>query len=214
MQLSPLKVFLHLNNVNILCVSETWLKSDIEDCEILIDGYDFCRVDRKNIEHDKGGGLICYVKNGIVYKEVSSFYVDDIEALWIEVNLPHTKPVLLGTVYRPPDENVEYLNKLDSMFQHSTSQYEDVIILGDFNLDICKRANCTKVNNIAKHSNLTQLIKNPTRITDISNTILDLIFVTNPDKVFSSGVHSLGLSDHSLIYLIFVPPLWKIPKVI
>ena len=90
-----------------------------------------------------------------------SFNVDDIEALWIEVNLPHTKPILLGTVYRPPDENVEYLNKLDSMFQHSTSQYEDVIILGDFNLDICKRANCTKVNNIAKHSNLTQLIKNP-----------------------------------------------------
>ena len=46
------------------------------------------------------------------------------------------------------------------------------------------------------------VIKDHTRITDISNTILDLIFVTNPDKVFSSGVHSLGLSDHSLIYLI------------
>ena len=57
-----LKVFLHLNNVIILCVSETWLDSDIEDCEILIDGYDFCRVDRKSTEHDKGGGLICYVK--------------------------------------------------------------------------------------------------------------------------------------------------------
>ena len=142
-----------------------------------------------------------YVMNGIVYKEVSSFDVD-IEALWIEVNLPHTKTILLGTVYRPPNENAEYLSKLDYMFQHSTSQYEDVIVLRDFNLDLCKRANCTKINNIAKHSNLTQLIKNHTRITDTSSTILDLIFVTNSDKVFSSGVHSLGLSDHSLIYLI------------
>ena len=48
----------------------------------------------------KGGGIICYVKNGIVYKDISSFNVDDIKALWIEVNLPQTKPILLGTVIK------------------------------------------------------------------------------------------------------------------
>ncbi len=30
---------------------------------------------------------------------------------------------------------------------------------------------------------------------------IDLAFVTKPDKCFSSGVHSLGLSDHNLIYI-------------
>ena len=48
-----LKVFLHLNNDDILCVSETLLDSDIDDCEILIDGYNFCRVDTKSMEHYK-----------------------------------------------------------------------------------------------------------------------------------------------------------------
>ncbi len=35
----------------------------------------------------------------------------------------------------------------------------------------------------------------------LQKTILDLAFVTKPDKCFSSPVHSLGLSDHNLIYI-------------
>lgn len=201
-KIDHLRVFLYQNSVDILCLSETWLNSDINDSEILIEGYDFCRIDRKLMEHDRGGGLICYIKNCIVYKEVSNFNADNVESLWVEVKLPHSKPFLVGTVYRPPDANADYLSTLDSMFQHYTALYDDVIILGDFNLDLCKRLNCTKINNISKHSNLTQLIKDCTRITDTSSTLLDLIFVTNLEKCFSSGVHALGLSDHSLIYLV------------
>ena len=70
------------------------------------------------------------------------------------------------------------------MFQHSTSQYEDLLYLVILILIFEEGQNCTKVNNIVKHSNLTQLIKNHTRITDTSNTTLDLIFVTNPGKSF------------------------------
>ena len=49
---------------------------------------------------------------------------------------------------------------------------------------------------------MKQLIKDFTRITETSKTIIDLAFVSKPDKIYSSGVHSLGLSDHNLIYLI------------
>ena len=49
---------------------------------------------------------------------------------------------------------------------------------------------------------MKQLIKDYTIITEFTKTKLDLAFVSKPDKVSSSGVHSLGLSDHSLIYLI------------
>ena len=77
--------------------------------------------------------------------------------------------------------------------------YDDVIILGDFNLDLKKRVNSGKINKIAKQNNLHQLIKDNTRITNVSHSILDLIFITKPDKMSVSGVHSLG---HSLIYLI------------
>ena len=54
------------------------------------------------------------------------------------LNLPHTKPILVGTVYRPPSVHTDYLCKLDSIFQDITTLYDDVIILGDFNLDLKK----------------------------------------------------------------------------
>ena len=50
--------------------------------------------------------------------------------------------------------------------------------------------------------NLSQIISQPTRITNTSKTLLDLCFTNYSDKVRLSGTHSLGKSDHSLIYLI------------
>ena len=85
------------------------------------------------------GGTLCYIKDRIVFKENSYLFDDNVEALWVEINLPNTKPILLGTVYRPPDSRATYLDKLDLVFQKCTSIYDDVIIVGDFNLDLCKK---------------------------------------------------------------------------
>ena len=87
-----------------------------------------------------------------------------------------------------------------------------MIIVGDFNLDISKANNSRKINNFAKNSDLHQLIKNYTRITDKSRTIIDLAFVSRPETITSSGVHSLGLSDHSLIYVVRKCKQIKIPS--
>ena len=46
--------------------------------------------------------------------------------------------------------------------------------MGDFNIDISKSCNFRKINTIAKHSNLNQLIKDYTRVTDKTKTIIDL----------------------------------------
>ena len=171
-----------------------------DDSVITIEGFKFCRLDRTTgMEH---GGILCYVRDGIVFTEKSDLYNDNVEALWIEINLPQTKPLLLGTVYRAPDSKAEYIDKLDFLFQNCTSLYDDVVIVGDFNLDLCKTSNNTKVNKLASHCNMKQLINDYTRITETSKTILDLAFVTNPNRVSDSGVRSCGLSDHSLIYLV------------
>lgn len=50
--------------------------------------------------------------------------------------------------------------------------------------------------------NLTQLITEPTRVTEPSSSQLDLIFVSHPDRIIKSGVLS---SDHPIIFCI-----WKI----
>lgn len=105
-------------------------------------------------------------------------------------------------MYRKPSSKAEYLAKIDFMFQNIAAIYNEVIIVGDFNLDISKTNFKNKINNLSKNSNLTQLINTPTRVTQNTKSILDLAFVSHPDMINNHGVHNLGLSDHSLIYLV------------
>ena len=143
------------------------------------------------------GGLICHIKDGVAFNPNKHFLDSDIEAMWIEINLPKTKPILIGTVYRPPSSHVDYVDKLDTIFHECNSTYDDVYILGDFNLDVAKTSECKRVNILARNSQMTQIIKDYTIIiTNVSKSKIDLIFVSRAELVVSSGVHSLGLSDH------------------
>ncbi|EDO35509.1 predicted protein [Nematostella vectensis] len=46
----------------------------------------------------------------------------------------------------------------------------------------------------------TQLIKEATRITENTATLLDVIYTNHPDRIACSGVSHVGISDHSLVY--------------
>ena len=59
-----------------------------------------------------------------------------------------------------------------------------------------------KLQEIMELYQLTQLIDSPTRITNSSQSLLDVFITSTPEKIISSGVVHLGISDHSLIYAI------------
>ena len=91
---------------------------------------------------------------------------------------------------------------LSATLQNAVANYNEVITVGDFNLNIFKSNYSKKVKSLAKNSNFTQLITEATRITPESRSCLDLAFVTHPDMIIAHGVHHLGLSDHSLIFVV------------
>ena len=45
-----------------------------------------------------------------------------------------------------------------------------------------------------------QLTNEPTRVTDTTSTLIDLIYTNYPDKVVCSGVCHVSIDDHSLIF--------------
>ena len=47
---------------------------------------------------------------------------------------------------------------------------------------------------------LHQLINEPTRVTDTTSTLIDLIYTNYPDKVVCSGICHVSISDHSVIF--------------
>ena len=62
--------------------------------------------------------------------------------------------------------------------------------------------NSVNLTNILDIFGLSQLITEPTRITDNSQSLIDMCITNCPQKVPTSGVLHLGISDHSLVYMI------------
>ncbi len=59
-----------------------------------------------------------------------------------------------------------------------------------------------KLQEIMELYQLTQIIDYPTRITESTKSLLDVCITSSTEKIISSGVIHLGISDHSLIYAI------------
>ena len=47
--------------------------------------------------------VACYIRNDINYN-VKSYFPKDIENIFFELLLPNTKPIVVGTIYCPPNE--------------------------------------------------------------------------------------------------------------
>ena len=82
----------------------------------------------------------------------------------------------------------------------------DLIILGDMNVDFllkpaygCKQ-NMQILHNFMRSLDLSRIITALTRITEQSKSLIDVILVNNQHRIVDSGVVSLSISDHSLIY--------------
>lgn len=87
---------------------------------------------------------------------------------------------------------------------NSLERHNEMIILGDFNRNWLDRSSSID-RNLISSVNLTQLIKEPTRVDYRSSSLLDWILVTHPERIVKSGVMSDCLSDHSVIFCV-----WKI----
>ena len=94
-------------------------------------------------------------------------------------------------------------DRVDGQFDDGESENVEYWLLGDLNCNLGAPILDHKsktLSGIADLYNPEQLIEEPTRITESTYTMIDLIFTSTPDNVASSGVSHVGISDHSLIY--------------
>ena len=68
-----------------------------------------------------------------------------------------------------------------------------------------------KLQRFANAHNFFQLICTPTRVTEISKSIIDLLFVNNCNRITTSGVISTSISDHNLIFCLVKSGVPKAP---
>ena len=197
--ISEVAFLLQHSRLDILAITETHLSESIDDNEVLIDGYCIKRLDRKS---RKGGGVAFLYRNNLDIRDVPKYHDDNLEALWIELVL-YSQRLLLGCIYRPPDCNIFYDN-FRIIIEKVWLKRKNVIITGDFNSDLLSdNGNSRKLIQLLNSFNYKNMIKKPTRTTENTNTLLDLLIVSNSSKIHASGVIDYAIADHKFIYAIY-----------
>lgn len=181
-------------------LSETKTNKDLPTAKLEVEGYTYIREDRKNGE---GRGVGLYIKDGIDFVRRDDLENSDMESIWVEINLTNTKPILLGNFYRPPDSS-EYLPKnfnavLANVLEKIDKSNHETIIMGDMNVNYLSKNEHSNIKNIFSDNGFKQIIDKPTRITDNTTTLIDLIQVNYKERICYKTVIPTGLSDHDLI---------------
>ena len=199
--IEELRVLLADLSIDVLAINETKLDSTVNDNEVYIPGYEIIRRDRY-LKGRSGGGVCLYVRSTINYS-IRSDLSTELETVTIEIRKPRSKPFVVSTWYRPPNSLVDIFRFFEAFIGELDSENMEYWVLGDLNCNINahKPDNDTKsLLNIANVYGVHQLISEPTRITDKSSSLIDVIFTNCPERVVCSGVSHIGISDHSLVY--------------
>ena len=90
--------------MDIFCIDETKLTSEIPTSRFHIDGYQYppIRRDRENVTSDNsfGGGKLVYIKDGLICKRVENFETPTAETICIKLLLKSQKWFIMFG-YRP-----------------------------------------------------------------------------------------------------------------
>ena len=77
---------------------------------------------------------------------------------------------------------------------------KDMYILGDLNCDLLNPASYI-LQDFCSAFSLTQIIRKPTRVTENSATLIDVILASNTNMVLNANVMPCSISDHDLVYV-------------
>ena len=198
------------SELNMLCLTETWLNNSIDDLELSIPGYTLHRLDRGNgVSCKGGGGLIMYTNSKYDFQSIDSWSVgnEDIEIMWARLNLKLTRPTFIANIYRPPSGSVSrFIDILEQKLLDISVDIEgeyDLLLMGDMNLNINSRTDSSvkAYKDFLKRSQLFSLNSLPTRITNTTRTNLDHILTNRRDLYWNSNTIDPGLSDHQMVYV-------------
>lgn len=110
----------------------------IVDDEFKIPGYTFARKDRTQSSKASGGGVMFYVRDNIPFTARPDLAADKDEALWIEILRPKCKPLLIASIYRPPEweyNEVDFVGSIDDSLCKVNAEHYNIVSLGDFNIN-------------------------------------------------------------------------------
>jgi len=204
-KLDEIKHTVFSQNIDILCLNETFLDNTITDHEMGINGYTSLRKDRTR----HGGGVAMYIKDTINFKcrdDIPSNF--SLECLWIEISGKDSESILLCSIYRPPSADHTYYSNIIDMLMKASSENKHLVVIGDMNFNYVLDEELYKnpIHFIEKCFGMHQLVNKPTRKTHSSSTLIDIILTTRPQLHTKTSVLPITMSDHYMISTLLIYP--------
>lgn len=190
--------------MDIILLAETHVTDNIQNQEIYIDNYEIIRCD-SNSRHT--GGVAIYLNENIKYKIINSETRDNIiYILSIEIIKPKKYIGQYTIIYHSPSSSdAEFLNIFDEWLEKNNTNTKTHIICGDLNIDMAETSKKStykkKLNKIINDHGLEQKIKEYTRITRETKTMIDLI-ITNNKNIEGIIINNEQITDHATLSII------------
>ena len=205
------KVYQQNQNIDILCIQESWLGEHLHYSQYNIDGYDMYYQSSVCSSHT---GLIIYVRSEYQVKQLNLRNSSVLwESLFIEVTLADGKKIIIGDIYRAPREEVNIITTFIVELSHILTLLNRMTLLvylcGDYNINLLKmhEKNSYEIffETMLVHSYLPNITL-PTGLTDTSNTLIDNVFANSAKFEAVSGILINNISDHQAIFTIITIP--------
>ena len=193
---------------DVIGISEHKIRKDTEPSNnISISGYNPFIFEPTETSH---GGTGFYIKDNVDYvprKDLQINSPGNHESIFIEIQLPKKKNLIIGCIYRHPSSHIsvqDFTNQhLEYTLQKITVENKQCVPMGDFNVDLLKINSHSESNEF--YNNLssyffTPYILEPTRLD--SKTIIDNIFFNSLEYHSLSGNLLIEFSDHLVQFLI------------
>ena len=180
-----LREILKYTGIDLISLSESKLDDTFPDAQFTTDNYISFRHDRNQF----GGGLFAFVKKGLLPNRKQDLESKLIEISSVEITVKKRK-WMVHIVYRPPSSDLAlFFNELSKVLDHSFGKYENLLILGDLNIDLSDQTKIPKSKKEFLHGlydtyDLYNLISESTCITRTSESMTDLI-LTNCSRSFA-----------------------------
>jgi hypothetical protein len=140
-----------------------------------------------------------FIESSLNYNILEKTSNTAFQALWIEIPFVNHKNIVCGIVYRQHNSPEYFQKYFEDKIEELVSSDKVIYIMGDFNVDLlkCEKSQISHDFLLALQScYLIPTIDKPTRVRTTSATLIDNIFINNPDKLLTSGNIISDVSDH------------------
>ena len=113
-------------------------------------------------------------------------------------------------IYRSEFYSPNFFTNLQDVVEKAWMKTDNIVLLGDLHCNLLRVIECSSYSDLQTKTinllhifdffNMQNMIKEATRITPSTETLIHVIATNKTEFVWTTGVLPLGITDHSLVY--------------